>query len=59
MKMRFGLVAIAIVLSGTAAAQRLEGVVGHPENELILSDPAKSAAGNYKLDPSHTSVVGQ
>jgi polyisoprenoid-binding protein YceI len=59
MKVRFGVAAIAIVLSGTAVAQRLEGVVGHPENELILSDPAKSAGGNYKIDPSHTSVVGR
>ena len=59
MKLRFGAVAIAIFVAGAAAAQRLPDVVGHPENELILIDPAKSAAGNYKLDPSHTSVVGR
>jgi polyisoprenoid-binding protein YceI len=58
MKLRFGAVAIAIFVAGTAAAQRLPGVVGHPENELILTDPGKSAGGVYKLDPSHTSVVG-
>jgi polyisoprenoid-binding protein YceI len=54
-----GIVLGALLLAGTAAAQRLEGVVGHPENELILLDPAKSAGGNYKLDPQHTSVVGR
>lgn len=59
MNVRLGATAVALVLAGTAAAQRLPDVVGHPENELILIDPAKSAAGNYKLDPSHTSVVGR
>jgi len=59
MKLRFGVVAVAVVLAGSAAAQRLPDIVGHPENALILSDPAKAAAGNYKLDPSHTSVVGR
>ena len=59
MKWHVGMTAGALLLAGAAAAQRLPGVVGHPENELILSDPAKSAAGNYKLDPQHTSVVGR
>jgi hypothetical protein len=59
MKERLGVVAAALVLAGSAAAQRLPDIVGHPENALILSDPAKSAAGVYKLDLSHTSVVGR
>ena len=59
MKTRMGMMLGALLLAGAAAAQQLPGVVGHPENELILSDPAKVAAGNYKLDPSHTSVVGR
>ncbi len=54
-----GLVLGGILLAGATAAQQLPGVVGHPENALILTDPAKSAAGNYKLDPGHTSVVGR
>jgi len=59
MKMRMGFMAGALLLTGAAEAQQLPDVVGHPENALILSDPAKAAAGNYKLDPSHTSVVGR
>jgi len=54
-----GIVLGALLVAGAAAAQQLPGVVGHPENALILSDPAKVAAGNYKIDPSHTSVVGR
>lgn len=59
MKWRVGITAGALLLAGAAVAQRLPDVVGHPENELILSDLAKAAAGNYKLDPQHTSVVGR
>jgi len=40
----------ALILTGSAAAQQLEGVDGHPENQLVQNDPAKAAAGNYKLD---------
>jgi polyisoprenoid-binding protein YceI len=54
-----GLVIGALLLAGAAVAQQLPGVVGHPENALILTDPTKSAGGNYKLDPGHTSVVGR
>jgi hypothetical protein len=35
MKVRLGVVAVALVLAGSAAAQRLPDVVGHPENALI------------------------
>ena len=49
----------ALFLTGAAAAQQLPGVVGHPENALILTDPAKSAAGSYKMDLGHTSVLGR
>jgi polyisoprenoid-binding protein YceI len=59
MKPRFTILGVALLLTGAASAQQLEGVTGHPENALILTDPAKSAAGNYKLDPGHTSVVGR
>jgi polyisoprenoid-binding protein YceI len=59
MKMRMGFTTVALLLTGAAGAQQLPDVEGHPENALILSDPAKAAAGNYKLDPSHTSVVGR
>lgn len=59
MNLRFTVLCVALLLSGTASGQQLEGVTGHPENALILTDPAKSAAGNYKLDPGHTSVVGR
>jgi polyisoprenoid-binding protein YceI len=56
---KIGMVLGGILLAGAAAAQQLPGVVGHPENALVLTDPAKSAGGNYKLDPGHTSVVGR
>jgi len=59
MNKRIGIMLGALLLAGTAAAQQLPGVVGHPENALILTDPAKSAAGNYKIDPAHTSVTGR
>jgi len=59
MKLQFAVLGVALMLTGAASAQQLEGVTGHPENALILTDPAKSAAGNYKLDPGHTSVVGR
>ena len=59
MKVRFGVVAVAVLVAGPAAAQRFPDIVGHPENALILADPAKAAAGTYKLDPSHTAVVGR
>jgi len=58
-KIKHGIILGALLLAGTAMAQRFPDIVGHPENALILSDPAKSAAGNYKIDPSHTSVVGR
>jgi hypothetical protein len=59
MKSRIG-VALAVVLAaGGATAQQLPGVVGHPENALILTDPVKSAGGHYKMDPGHTSVTGR
>lgn len=59
MTSRFG-VALAVVLAaGGATAQQLPGVVGHPENALILTDPVKSAGGHYKMDPGHTSVTGR
>src|ERR1700680_2417766 len=56
---RTGIMLGGLLLAGAAAAQQLPGVVGHPENALILTDPAKSAAGNYKIDPTHTSVTGR
>jgi polyisoprenoid-binding protein YceI len=59
MSLRLSILLTALLLTGAASAQQLEGVTGHPENALILTDPAKSAAGNYKLDPTHTSVVGR
>lgn len=59
MSLRLSTLLTALLLTGAASAQQLEGVTGHPENALILTDPAKSAAGNYKLDPTHTSVVGR
>ena len=59
MKLGLTVLGVALLLTGAVSAQQLEGVTGHPENALILTDPAKSAAGNYKLDPGHTSVVGR
>ena len=59
MTRRVGVIFGALFLTGAAAAQQLPGVVGHPENALILTDPAKSAAGSYKMDLGHTSVVGR
>src|SRR5579862_6462015 len=59
MDKRFALILGALSLTGAAFAQQLPGVVGHPENALVLTDPAKSAAGNYKMDLGHTSVVGR
>jgi polyisoprenoid-binding protein YceI len=59
MKTRFAVIWGPLLLAGAAAAQQLPGVAGHPENALILTDPAKSAAGNYKIDPTHTSVTGR
>lgn len=59
MNLQCTVLGVALLLTGAASAQQLEGVTGHPENALIFSDPAKSAAGNYKLDPGHTSVVGR
>lgn len=59
MSLRLSTLLTALLLTGAASAQQLAGVTGHPENALILTDPAKSAAGNYKLDPTHTSVVGR
>jgi len=59
MKKHIGMMLGALLVAGAAAAQQLPGVVGHPENALILTDPAKSAAGNYKIDPTHTSVTGR
>jgi polyisoprenoid-binding protein YceI len=37
----------------------LPGVVGHPESELVTTDPSKAAAGRYVNDPSHTAVIGR
>lgn len=59
MSLRLSILLTTLLLTGAASAQQLEGITGHPENALILTDPAKSAAGNYKLDPTHTSVVGR
>ena len=59
MKNRIGIVLGVLVLAGSAAAQPLQGVVGHPETALVLTDPAKFAAGNYKIDPTHTTVLGR
>lgn len=59
MTIRLGVLLGALLLTGAASAQQLAGVTGHPENALVLTDPGKSAGGNYKLDPTHTSVVGR
>lgn len=59
MRTCIGILLGAMVVAGGATAQRLEGVEGHPESALVSPDPAKAAAGNYKIDPSHTSVVGR
>lgn len=56
---RIGLVLGAVAMAGAASAQQLPGVSGHLENALILTDPAKSAGGNYKMDPGHTSITGR
>lgn len=56
---RFGILLTALLATGSATAQQLSGVTGHPENALILTDPMKSAAGHYKMDPGHTSVTGR
>jgi polyisoprenoid-binding protein YceI len=59
MKTRTGLMLGALVLAVPASAQPIPGVVGHLENQLIVTDPAKTAKGNYKLDLAHTSVIGR
>lgn len=59
MNRRIGIMLVAALAASGAAAQQLPGVVGHPENALILTDPAKSAGGSYKMDPGHTSVTGR
>src|SRR5438270_2616837 len=56
---RLSLTLAATIIASAAAAQQLSGVVGHPENALVLTDPVKSAAGNYKMDLGHTSVTGR
>ena len=59
MNRRVGIVFTALLATGSATAQQLPGVTGHPENALILTDPMKSAGGHYKMDPGHTSVTGR
>ena len=56
---RMGLVLGVLVFAGTAAAQQLEGLVGHEERELVNNDPAKAMAGTYEIDQSHVAVVGR
>src|SRR3954471_15710265 len=50
---------LALLLAAPAAAQPVPGTVGHPETQLVVSDPAKVAAGTYKMDLTHTSVTGR
>ncbi len=54
-----GLIACALVLSGSAAAQQLPGVVGHAERELVDADPAVAPAGEYVVDHGHAAVIGR
>ena len=56
---RIGLVLGVLIFAGTAAAQQLEGLVGHEERELVNNDPAKALAGNYEIDQSHVAVIGR
>lgn len=56
---RIGLVLGVLVVTGTAAAQQLPGLVGHEERELVNNDPAKAAAGAYEIDQSHVAVIGR
>jgi len=56
---RIGLVLGALLVAGTAAAQQLEGLVGHEERELVNNDPAKALAGTYEIDQSHVAVIGR
>lgn len=54
------LIVVGVLLgSGAASAQQLPGVVGHPERELVMNNPANAAAGEYRTDPSHTAVIGR
>jgi len=48
-----------LLLADTVVAQPIPGVQGHLENQLVTNDPAKAAAGTYKLDLAHTSVIGR
>ena len=59
MDKKIGVACIGLLATASATAQQLPGVTGHPENALILTDPAKSAAGHYKMDAGHTSVTGR
>ena len=54
-----GLIVCALVLSGSAAAQQLPGVVGHAERELVDPDPAVAPAGEYVVDQGHAAVIGR
>ena len=54
-----GLIVGALVLSGSAAAQQLPGVVGHAEREMVTPDPARAPAGEYVIDQGHAAVIGE
>ena len=56
---RIGLILGALLVAGTAAAQQLEGLVGHEERELVTNDPAKAVKGTYEIDQSHVAVIGR
>ncbi len=56
---RIGLVLGVLVFAGAAAAQQLEGLVGHEERELVTNDPSKALKDTYEIDQSHVAVIGR
>jgi polyisoprenoid-binding protein YceI len=54
-----GLTIGSVLIAFPCLAQQLPGVVGHPESELVNTNPANAAAGTYVTDDSHTAVIGK